>query len=131
MQFHEFIGQVQSKARLPSQADAIAATRATLETLGERVLAGQAESLAAQLPEEIGIYLVHQADVQNSFDIDTFWQKVSQREDEDLPEAVYHSRAVVAVLQEAVSAGEIENLREALPDNFDPLFESGSEGHLE
>lgn len=130
MQYHDFIGNVQAKARLSSQSEAVTATRATLETLGERMLSGQAKSLAAQLPQEIGLYLKNTADQQSSFDIDTFWQKVCEREGTDKPEAVHHARSVIAVMQEAVSAGEIEDVRNALPDDFDPLFESGSEGNL-
>jgi uncharacterized protein (DUF2267 family) len=37
---------------------------------------------------------------------------------------------VIEVLQEAVSAGEIEDVRAQLPAEFDPLFDSGSEGTL-
>jgi uncharacterized protein (DUF2267 family) len=37
MQHDEFIGQVQNRAKLPSRGEAEGATRATLETLGERI----------------------------------------------------------------------------------------------
>lgn len=130
MKYHDFIGKVQSKGRMPDQSTAVAATRATLETLGERILAGQARNLAAELPQEVSVYLTSTADKQTSFDMDTFWQKVSAREGQDMPKAVFHARTVFDVLQEAVSPGAISDLREALPDEFDPLFEAGSEGEL-
>lgn len=130
MKYHEFIGKVQSQARLPDESSAVTATRATLETLGERIMGGQARNLAAELPEEVGIFLTSTADKQVSFDIDSFWEKVSEREGEDLPEAVHHARAVVDVMQQAVSAGSINKLRDALPEEYDTLFESGSEGEL-
>jgi uncharacterized protein (DUF2267 family) len=37
---------------------------------------------------------------------------------------------VIAVPQEAVSPGEIENVRSQLPRDFDRLFEAGSEGAM-
>ncbi len=40
MQHDAFIGQVQARARLSSRGEAESATRATLETLGERMPEG-------------------------------------------------------------------------------------------
>jgi uncharacterized protein (DUF2267 family) len=54
MRHDEFIGQVQNRAKLPSRGDAEGATRATLETLGERIPENLAVNLASQLPQEIG-----------------------------------------------------------------------------
>jgi uncharacterized protein (DUF2267 family) len=47
MRHDEFIGHVQQRARLSSRGDAERASRATLETLGERVPEGLADNLAA------------------------------------------------------------------------------------
>lgn len=43
---------------------------------------------------------------------------------------VHHTRAVIAVLQDAVSRGEIEDVRSQLPEESEPLFEAGSEGEM-
>ena len=56
---------------------------------------------------------------------------MTEKEGVDKPVAVYHARAVIDVLQEAVSEGEIDNLRSQLPDEWDPLFEQGAEGNLD
>ena len=50
MDHDSFIGEVQNRAELASRGEALSATRATLETLGERIEEGQATNLAAQLP---------------------------------------------------------------------------------
>jgi uncharacterized protein (DUF2267 family) len=50
MKHDAFIGQVQHHARLDSRGAAERATRATLETLAERLAGGEANDLAAQLP---------------------------------------------------------------------------------
>ncbi len=47
-----------------------------------------------------------------------------------MPEAVYHARAVIEVLSEAVSKGEMDDVRAQLPAEFDRLFEAGRRGHL-
>ena len=132
MQFDEFVGQVQSRARLASKGEALAAIRATLETLAQRLAGGEADHLASQLPREIGVYLqaVSDTDGGQRFTLDEFFQRVSEREKAALPAAAYHARVVVELLREAVSAGEIADLRSQLPDDYQPLFEAGSSGRL-
>ena len=129
MKYDEFVGQVQHRARLGTSGEAVRATRATLEVLGQRLFGGEAEDLAAQLPEEIGFYLTN-VDEDESFGLDEFFTRVGERAGVDLPDAVHHARVVISVLQDAVSQGEIEDVRSQLPPEYDPLFESGSEGEM-
>lgn len=127
MKFHNFVGQVQHRAQLASEGDAIRAIQATLQTLAERLDPHEAKDLAAQLPREFASYL----DTPNHsvrMSLDDFLHKVSEREHESLPQAIYHARVVVEVLKEAVSAGEIKDVRSQLPREFSDLFEAGSRG---
>lgn len=130
MKFSEFIGQVQSRGRMASEDEALKATRATLEVLGQRLAGGEPRNLAAQLPEEIARFLGGDGGAGERFDLDEFFRRVSEREGVDLPVSVHHARAVISVLQEAVSRGEIEDVRTQLPEEFTPLFEAGSEGEM-
>jgi uncharacterized protein (DUF2267 family) len=130
MQYSEFMGQVHHRARVDSMDKAVAAVRATLTVLGQRLAGGEPDDLAAELPNEIGRYLREAAPRGQRFGFQEFMERVSQEEGVDLPEAVHHARVVIEVLQEAVSAGEIEDVRAQLPAEFDPLFDSGSEGTL-
>lgn len=130
MQYNEFVGQVQNRARLASSGEAVHAIRATLQTLGERLFGGETEHLAAQLPEEISVYL-HMAERKGSFSLDEFFARVAKSEGIDLPDAVYHARAVISVLKEAVTPGEMADVRAQLPKDYDPLFEAGHEGEME
>jgi uncharacterized protein (DUF2267 family) len=130
MQFDEFVGEVENRARLPSRGDALQAIQATLETLGERISEGEADNLAAQLPPELGTYL-RDAEGSERFNVEDFFLRVAAKETADLPDAVHHARAVIAVLQEAITSGEMADLRAQLPDNYDPLFEAGSEGEMD
>ena len=131
MKHDEFIGQVQHRARLGSRGEAERATRATLETLAERLAGGEAKDLASQLPQEIGEHLRREwSGVGERFSLDEFFRRVSLREGVDLPDAIFHARAVIEVVSEAVSKGEMDDVRAQLPAEFDRLFESGSEGHM-
>jgi uncharacterized protein (DUF2267 family) len=130
MQYDEFVGEVENRGRLPSRGDAVRAIQATLETLAERIRPGEASDLAAQLPPELGTYL-EDAGVTERFSVDDFFLRVAAKETADLPDAVHHVRAVMAVLQEAVTTGEMEDVRAQLPDNYEPLFEAGSEGEMD
>ena len=130
MKFDDFTGKVQNKAKLATKDEALSAIRATLETLAERTAGDEAKNLAAQLPEEIGRFLKGSQIVER-FSLADFFDRVTEKEGVDKPVAVFHARAVIDVLQEAVSAGEITNLRSQLPDEWDPLFEMGAEGNLD
>ena len=130
MQFDEFTGKVQHKAKLATTGEALAATRATLETLAERVAGDEPKNLAAQLPQEIGKYL-EGAHIVERFSLAEFFDRVTEKEGVDKPVAVYHARAVIDTVMEAVSEGEIEDLKAQLPDEWNPLFEMGAEGNLD
>lgn len=129
MEYHEFLGQVQHRARLGSFEEATRATRATLETLGERLFGGEAGNLASQLPLEIGRFLLEPTK-KESFDVDEFFQRVSIREGADLPEAIFHARMVIDVLTEAVSPGLMAKVKAQLPSDYNKLFykEKGAGG---
>jgi len=131
MKHDEFIGQVQHRARLSSRGAAERATRATLETLAERLAGGEAKDLAAQLPPELAEHLRSGWSAMGErFSLEEFFRRVSQREGADLPEAVFHARAVIEVLSEAVSRGEMDDVRAQLPAEFNRLFEAGSTGQM-
>ncbi|TVP61223.1 MAG: DUF2267 domain-containing protein [Nodularia sp. (in: Bacteria)] len=131
MQHDEFIGQVQNRAHLRSRGDAELATRATLETLGERLAGGEPADAAAQLPKGIAEYLQHEdAGAGEPFSLDEFFQRVSQRESVDVADAVHHTRVVMEVLSEAISEGEMDDILSQLPSEFNPLFEAGSQGQM-
>jgi uncharacterized protein (DUF2267 family) len=123
MQHDQFIGQVQHRAQLGSRGDAERAVRATLETLAQRLVGGEATDLAAQLPRELGEHLRQAGSGGGQrFSLDEFYRRVAEREGIDIGKASYHARAVIEVLGEAVSLGEMRDVRAQLPAEFDPLF---------
>lgn len=134
MDHDQFIGQVQQRARLGSRGDAERATRATLETLAERIADGAARNLAAQLPREIGEHLRRQAPARSGtgeqFSLDEFLDGVTEREGVDRPTAAFHSRVVLEVAGEATTGSLMTHVREQFPPEFDRLFEAGSSGGM-
>lgn len=123
MQHDEFIGRVQQRARLDSRGAAETATRATLETLAERLGGGLPQNLGAQLPAEIGRHL--DVDRTERFELDDFYQRVAQRETTgvELPEAAFHARAVLSVVDEAVTGDQLDRVREQLATEWEPVFD--------
>ena len=130
MNYDEFVAEVEHRGRMPSRGDAVRAIQATLKTLAERIRPGEASDLAAQLPPELGTFLTD-IETTERFPVDDFFLRVAAKETADLPDATHHARAVIAVLEEAVTTGEMEDIRAQLPDNYDPLFEAGSEGEMD
>ena len=127
MTYDEFVGQVQHRARLASTGQAVHAIHATLQTLGERLFGDEADNLASQLPQEIGAYL-REAQIRESMPVREFFERVALREGAELPDAVYHARSVVSVVLDAVSPGEIADVRAQLPSEYDQLFQWQGEG---
>jgi uncharacterized protein (DUF2267 family) len=131
LKYDEFIAQVRHRAGLGSHAEAERATRATLETLAERLAGGEAHDLASQLSPELARYLeLPDAGIAAKLTLDEFFELVSEREGVDLPDATFHARVVIGVLTEAVSLGEIKDVLVQLPAAFAQLFKVENEGDL-
>ncbi len=131
MKTDEFVAKVQRRAGLDSPESAVHVIRATLATLGERLAGGEVKDLASQLPPEIGTFLFEpMAGSGEPFGLDEFFWRVSQRAGIDLQEASLQARVVISVLSEAVTMGEIENVRAQLPEDIRQMFMVENEGDL-
>ncbi|WP_369207297.1 DUF2267 domain-containing protein [Streptomyces sp. PU-14G] len=134
MQHDEFIGQVQARAHLNSRGAAEAGTRATLETLAERIPAPMAEKLAAQLPTELGEHLRRVEFAPDEpvtgvrMDRHEFFDRVARRARTDPPKAVHEARTVVELLEEATQGALTERIRQSLDEELASVLFSGSTG---
>ena len=127
MKHDKFIKQVQAAAQLNSKEEAESAIRATLETLKERIVGDEASQLAAQLPQEIGKYLQgREGENGQFFPLLDFYQRVSEKEGLEPTAAAIHVRAVFSVLQEAVTPGELADVRANLSEDYEELFPTPS-----
>lgn len=123
MQYQEFVERVESRITPAQTAAAELAIASTLATLGERITGGEAEDIAAQLPEELKgpLYDRETGDAQE-FSLDEFYERVARREGVSVEEATEHVAAVMGVLREALSGGEVEDVISQLPAEFEPLL---------
>jgi uncharacterized protein (DUF2267 family) len=122
MQYNEFIGEVQHRLELPTEGDAVRATRIVLTTLGERLGAGEAADLASPLPMEVDRYLT-EAESGGQFSYQEFIERIAAAADIDEGDAHFYAQAVVALVAECVPGSEIEQARAQLTDDYDELFE--------
>ncbi|GAA2446566.1 DUF2267 domain-containing protein [Streptomyces macrosporus] len=135
MRYDTFLGQVQARARLSDPGAAETATRASLETLAERVPATVAEKLAAQLPREVGEHLRRVAQAPDEPNTGTrmstqeFFDRVARRASTDRPKAVHEARCVIEVVDEATGGTCSAKIRPTLDEELARMLFSGSSGH--
>jgi uncharacterized protein (DUF2267 family) len=123
MKYDEFIKHVQSVAQLNSREEAERATRATLETIRERIVGDESKDLASQLPHEFGEYLRgREGENGQFFDLQEFIERVSQKESVEPTAAAMHVRAVFSVLQQAVTPGEFADVRANFSPDYAEIF---------
>ncbi len=121
MKHDEFVARVRDLAEVGTNEEAERAIRATFETLRERLAGNEPNNLADQLPEEIAAPLRGEGGRDN-FSLAEFYRRVSEKEGVEETEAIRHARAVATVLEEAVTEGEMNHIREQLKAEYAELF---------
>jgi uncharacterized protein (DUF2267 family) len=130
MQYQEFITKVQEETGADTYQDAEEITRATLSTLGERLYRTEREQLASQLPEELKAFLLSRQEAEPTtrqhterYPLQEFYNRVGARSDAGYYDAAERAKAVISVLQQAVSAGQMEKVMDSLPDEYHDLLD--------
>ncbi|MFN6535768.1 MAG: DUF2267 domain-containing protein [Nostoc sp. EkiNYC01] len=131
MEYDEFITHVQSLAQSDSREEAERATRATLETLKERITGDEAQELAANLPQQLGDCLRgREGDSRRSFNLQEFIARASQKENIEPTITAIHVRAVFAVLQNAIKPEIFAAFHAHLSHDYEELFATSSTGEV-
>jgi uncharacterized protein (DUF2267 family) len=123
MDYERFITLVEQQAGVGREA-AVQATHATLQTLADRIAAGEARDLAEELPPELAPWIAT-ATPAEPFDVDEFIRRVAEREGVDPSTAEDHARAVFEVLRRALSPKELHDVIAELPSDYAPLLPRG------
>jgi uncharacterized protein (DUF2267 family) len=124
--YERFITMIEQRAGI-SWVKAERAARATLETLGERISAGEVRKLAEDVPFQIRMWLSSAADERaESFESDEFVRRVAEREQVDPETAQAHARAVLIALSRLVRGEEIANLEHQLSHDYQRLLGDAS-----
>jgi uncharacterized protein (DUF2267 family) len=118
VQYDELIEKVAERAGTDRET-AQALTVATLQTLAERITGGEAEDLAAQLPEPLKRAIPERpAGTAEAFDLAEFERRVADRAALDQDSVEHHVRAVFRALREAVTEGEFDDVLAQLPNEY-------------
>ena len=121
-----FIERVATAARVDRER-ALHATEAVLETLGERLAAGEVEDLVALLPGELRPALelgkLHSGGKAERFDVEEFVGRVADRVGETSHDAALDdARFVFRTLRETLPQAELEDILAELPRAYDDLL---------
>ncbi|MEH2272155.1 MAG: DUF2267 domain-containing protein [Nostoc sp.] len=131
MEYDEFITHVQSLTQSDSREEAERATRATLETLKERIAGDDAEQIAAKLPQQLGDCLRgREGDSGNIFNLQEFIIRASQKENIEPTTAAIHVRAVFTVLQNAISPETFAAFHAYFSHDYQELFPISPTGEV-
>jgi uncharacterized protein (DUF2267 family) len=120
MDFATFLIEVEERAG-SSAEEARDAIEATLSVLGDRLPAGEAGAIAAQLPLEVRPLMTTGAEPE-LFGLEEFVARIASRLGTDMPGAARRIVAVFTVLGQAVDEDEIAGMAAVLPGEFEPLM---------
>lgn len=129
MEYNEFIQRVQEEAGLAVPDEATVVIKAVLGTLGEMLSPTERRHLAAQLPKSMKDYVTgwmqrppKEKGRPHRFGLEEFRHRVAARSDVRYPAAIRRSRAVMKVLREAVTPGELADIFRELPQEYEELL---------
>ncbi|WP_047863959.1 DUF2267 domain-containing protein [Rubrobacter aplysinae] len=123
MQYEEFIESVGERAGI-GYLEAESATGTVLNTLAGFLVDSEGLDLSEQLPKGVAEHLRQRPPERSEFfSVEDFVQQVGEDEGIGPDKAETRSRAVLVVLQQAVSGGEMDDVRRQFPSEFDRLFE--------
>ncbi|MEU4482698.1 DUF2267 domain-containing protein [Micromonospora sp. NPDC023966] len=124
MQYGAFVDRVARRTGT-SEERATELTRATLETLAERLTGGEVLDLAAQLPKPLQRVLnPHpRTEAADRFGAAEFVARVAQRAAVDENAARDAIRAVFCTLHEAITSGEFQDVAVQMPRDFRDMVE--------
>ncbi|MFO5492517.1 MAG: DUF2267 domain-containing protein [Cuspidothrix sp.] len=123
MEYTEFITHVQTLAQSESREEVEIATRATLEIIKQIIPSDEREELAAQIPQELGEYLRgSETEPIQSFHLQEFIERISQKESVSPTISIIHVRAVFAVLQNAITPEKFRKFYDYFSHDYEELF---------
>ena len=119
MDYEQFLSVVGQAADV-DRSVAERATRATLETLAERLSIDEARAFARHLPAEL-LGPLTTLDGAHRLGVDEFAGRVAEREGVDARTALRHANALFLAMRRAMGDEAFARLRAALPEDFAAL----------
>ncbi len=134
MEYQAFINQVAEHAGFDDTQDAVSISRAVLGTLGELLASTERHHFEAQLPRQLKEYVrawEHTEQASKTLaglPADQFVTRVQARSTLNHTETLKGTTAVMRVLREAVSYGELKDIAEELDAQFGDRLGVSREG---
>ena len=128
MDDEQFFSDIESRADLDSNEQAVAAAESVLGVLGERL--DTIGTLADELPENLAAALDGAGEEAAGFTPDEFvdWVREAEREkttDLDADNARLHTQAVFESLAQSVGGETWNTVKSQLPDEYERLYRAG------
>jgi|SRR5690625_4274792 len=125
MRYDEFVAEVRDRGQYLDQDQAERAVKAVLTVLGERLVGGEPNDLAAQLPGELSEFLLNRADQEESYGVDGFIDRITEELSGATAETARQDATVVlTTLAETVTAGEFSDVLAQLPREYKDLLDA-------
>lgn len=119
-----FLATVQQYGQMADREQAQTATGVTLNLLADRISPGQADKISPALPQDLRTYLATNKKTPQSFDKDTFLDRVVTATGvADKATAERRVRAVLTTLREWISETELRATTSELPPEIAELFD--------
>jgi len=119
----EFTDTVQEEGDFDSLSTAREATKAVFTTFGETIAEGEAEDIAAYIPQEFhGWLLTHDPESTQGFGLDEFYDRVAERGDVSTERAREWSEAVFDALARHAPARELGRIEVQLPPEYKTIM---------
>lgn len=109
---------IRERGGFSSAEETRTAVSEVLNVLGSRDLGGEAENLAAQLPQGMGELLVAQGEPAEKFGAEEFFRRVRTNLDISEEQAQHTVRAVLSSVADAVTEGERAKFINSLPNDL-------------
>lgn len=123
MNYDQFVATVRDRGEYPTRDEAKQVSGAVLELLAERITAGEADDLAAQLPEPLGECVRRGGGERaQSYGVEEFCRRVAERTGARPRTAEWDASAVLSTLADSVSGGELNQMISQLPSGYATLF---------
>ncbi|MEA5620601.1 DUF2267 domain-containing protein [Cronbergia sp. UHCC 0137] len=123
MEYNEFITHVQTLTQSDSREEAERATLAILKTINELVPDEEMQEIAVQLPQKLGEILREKETKSNqSFNLQEFIERASQKENIKPTTTAIHARAVFSVLQSSITPDVFTKFHKYFSHDYEELF---------
>jgi uncharacterized protein (DUF2267 family) len=126
MRFELFIEEVQTRTGLTERSEAMAVIEATVGVLGQLLAENERRQLSAHLPDELA-YALQEDEAGQDFELDEFYERVSEREGVEEGFGLEHAQTVCKVFNQMLDNEDRVFIRQRLPESVASLFEEPSE----